>query len=130
MYKYIKKEGALIWVIPDGYLPEKSRGELIGHEALCILNTNNENASLKLTVYFEDRDPITDFDLIIKGKRTKHIRLDFIKNSKGEKISKGVPYAMKVESTIPIIVQHSRMDTTQEALTLMTTIAYPINSGN
>ena len=130
MYEYIKKEGALIWVIPDGYLPEKSMGELIGHEALCVLNTNDDNASLTLTVYFEDSDPITDFDLVVDAQRTKHIRLDFIKNSKGEKIPKGVPYAMKVESNIPIIVQHSRMDTTQEALTLMTTIAYPINLRN
>jgi hypothetical protein len=37
-----------------------------------------------------------------------------------------VPYAMRVESSVPVVVQCSRMDTTQSALSLMTAVAYPV----
>ncbi|WP_424766833.1 sensory rhodopsin transducer [Paenibacillus sp. sgz302251] len=40
--------------------------------------------------------------------------------------SVGVPYAIEVLSDIPIIVQYSRLDSTQAENTLMSTIAYPI----
>ena len=42
---------------------------------------------------------------------------------------RGVPYALRVESSVAVTVQHSRMDTSQEALTLMTTMAYPVSQG-
>ena len=47
--------------------------------------------------------------------------------SEGMLIPKGTPYALEVESNLPIIVQFSRMDATQPANTLMTTMAYPGN---
>jgi hypothetical protein len=40
-------------------------------------------------------------------------------------IPRGVPYAIRIESSVPVTVQYSRMDTTQPALSLMTAIAYP-----
>jgi len=42
------------------------------------------------------------------------------------KVPVGTPYAIKVESNIPVVVQHTRLDTTQEAMALMTTMAYPL----
>ena len=116
--------GKKIWIIPDGYLPEKSNGEFPSHEAVCVLNTQNEKAEVTLTIYFEDRPPMDVFNLTCEAQRTKHFRLDKETNSRGEKIPVGVPYAIKVQSSIDIVVQHSRMDTTQAEMTLMTTIAY------
>jgi hypothetical protein len=43
----------------------------------------------------------------------------------GVQIPVGVPYAIRVESDVPIIVQNSRLDATQAACTLMTTMAFP-----
>jgi hypothetical protein len=43
----------------------------------------------------------------------------------GVEIPRGVPYAMRVESSVLVTVQCSRMDTTQPALSLMTAMAYP-----
>jgi len=37
-----------------------------------------------------------------------------------------VPYAMMVESDTEIVVQYSRMDTSQAEMALMSTIAYPL----
>ena len=51
-------EGHRVWLIPDGYLPERSTGDQISHEAICVLNTGTADAHLSLTVYFDDREPI------------------------------------------------------------------------
>ena len=37
---------------------------------------------------------------------------------------KGVPFAYALESDVPIVVQHSRLDTTAGGYTLFTTIGY------
>jgi hypothetical protein len=116
--------GKKVWVIPDGFLPEISNGYFNSHEAVCVLNTGDEEANIHITIYFEDREPMDKFNAVCSARRTNHVRLDKITDSEGNKIPVGVPYAIKVDSDQPIVVQHSRMDTTQAEMTLMTTIAY------
>ena len=116
--------GKKVWYIPDGYLPLKSNGDFVSHEAICVLNTGKEDAEIALVFYFEDRSTLKGFKASCKAERTNHIRLDKIKDNEGEKLPIGVPYAVKVESNRPIIVQHSRLDTSQKELALMSTIAY------
>jgi hypothetical protein len=118
--------GKKIWIIPDGFLPEKSNGDFASHEAVCVLNLSGDNANINLTIYFEDREPMENILATCKSKRTNHIRLDRINDVNDKKIPVGVPYSVKIESDVPVIVQHSRMDTTQAEMTLMTTIAYPL----
>lgn len=114
------------WIIPDGFLPEKSNGDFVSHEAICVLNIGDQDAKLAISIYFEDREPMEDFTDFCGAKRTNHIRLDKIQDASGNKIPVGVPYAIKIDSDEPIVVQHSRMDTTQAEMTLMTTMAYPL----
>lgn len=116
--------GKKVWIIPDGFLPTESTGAFNSHEAICVLNTSSETAEIELTIYFEDRAPIREINARCLGERTNHIRLDKITDVEGNKIPVGVPYAVKVESSQNIVVQHSRMDTTQSEMALMTTIAY------
>ncbi len=63
-------------------------------------------------------------EAVCENERTKHIRLDKIKNDNGEEIPRDVPYALVVESSSDIVVQHSRLDVSQPDMSLMTTIAY------
>lgn len=116
-------EGARVWLIPDGYIPEESSGSQESHEAICVLNTSTEEARLSISFYFEDRDPIKDVAVVVPPERTRHLRTDGID---GAMLPRGVPYAIRVESTVPVTVQCSRMDTTQPALSLMTALAYPV----
>jgi hypothetical protein len=124
-----RETGERTWLIPDGYLPPDSTGGLISHESVCVLNTGGEAATIALTVYFEDRDPIRGLQVTVPGERTLHARLDRLSNAAGEKIPVAIPYALLLESDQPITVQMSRMDTTQAALTLMTTMAHPLRQG-
>ena len=116
--------GKTSWVIPDGYMNDTKNGGFESHEAICVLNLSDKTAHIKITIYFEDREPLKGFEAICEGNRTNHIRLDWIKNDKGETVPKGVPYAMFVESDIPVVCQHSRMDVSQPEMTLMTTIPF------
>ncbi|MBP3952852.1 sensory rhodopsin transducer [Bacillus suaedae] len=119
------RKGEHCWYIPDGYIPPTSAGQLTSHEAICVLNCNEENTRLEITIYFEDRDPIESILVEVAGKRTKHIKTNEL-HKEGRTIPLGVPYAIEVESDYPIIVQYSRLDSTQKELALMSTIAYPL----
>jgi hypothetical protein len=122
---YMSRIGAKTWFVPDCYYPPVSNGNIYNsHEAICILNTGKDDASIKITLYFEDKDKIEGFVAECKSERTNHIRLDKIKNDKGIGIPMGVPYALMLESDTEIIAQYSRLDTTQAEIGLMTTIAY------
>ncbi|MFU8807384.1 MAG: sensory rhodopsin transducer, partial [Bradymonadaceae bacterium] len=49
------------WAIPEGYIPGESTGpepEMLSHETACILNTSDEDAHIKITIFFEERDPV------------------------------------------------------------------------
>lgn len=114
------------WVISDGFISENSNGLYPSHEAVCVLNRGEEDANIHISVYFEDREPMDKFYAVCKARRTNHIRLDRIKDSNGSGIPVGVPYALVVESDMSVIVQHTRLDTTQAEMALMTTMAYKL----
>lgn len=112
------------WLIADGFMSNTKTEEYVSHEAICVLNLSEVEAEIKITVYFEDAEPMRGFTAKCQPERTNHIRLDKIKNDKGESIPKEKPYAVLVESNTPIVCQHSRMDVSDSNMTLMTTIAY------
>lgn len=116
--------GRTVWVVPDGYLPEGGTGgpDMASHEAACVLNTGDRPATLRLTAYFEDRDPAGPYVVEVPAARTLHVRLDRLADP--EPLPTGVPYAYVVESDVPVVVQHSRLDSRQAANALMTTVAY------
>lgn len=117
--------GEKLWYIPDGYIPEESTGKLTSHESVCVLNCSSEEALLRFTVFFEDREPIEDIMAVVPARRTKHIRTASL-NKNGTAIPAGVPYALEIVSDIPVIVQYSRLDSTQAENALMSVMAYPL----
>jgi len=121
-------EGAKVWLIPDGYMatPPNDGKPYQSHEAICVMNTGKEDAHLLIDFYFENRPPITDVPVTVMGERTFHIRLDKPEHLNSVVLPRDVPYAMRVRSDVPVVVQHSRLDTTQSNMALMTTIAYAV----
>lgn len=116
--------GRNIWAIPEGYIPDHSMGpapEMTSHETACILNCNREAARVEITIYFSDRPPLGPFIVDIAGERTLHLRF----NELGEgAIPRGVDYASVLRANIPIVVQHTRLDSRQAQNALLSTIAY------
>jgi len=122
----MKALGAKTWLISDGFFPSESIG-MKSHEAVCVLNTADAAAEISMTLYFEDREPLSGFDVVVAPRRTWHIRMDSLKNKNGEPVPMEKPYAILVESNINIVVQYSRLDTRQCELALMTTMAHPVD---
>ena len=111
------------WYVPDGYLPAESSHGLESHEAACMLNVSEDDATVEFTFYFEDREPIAAPAIPLAARRTRHVRLDRV-DEIGVELPKGVPFAYAAISDVPIVLQHSRLDTTAGGYTLFTTIAY------
>ena len=121
----MKTYGKKTWLIPDCFLDPVSNKQ-ISHEAICVLNTSTEDAEIRLTLFFEDRDADTSFSSHCASMRTHHIRMDKLRNANGEQIPRDTPYAVLLESNTPIVCQYSRLDTSAAEMALMTTIGYPV----
>jgi hypothetical protein len=117
--------GKTRWAIAEGYLPGWSTGpepQLTSHETACILNANDREAHIENTVYFADREPAGPYRLNVPPKRTSHVRFNTL--SQPEPIPKDTDYASVITSDIPIVVQHTRLDSRQTELALLSTVAF------
>lgn len=117
--------GATLWAIAEGYIPPSSTGggpALESHETACLLNTGDVPAQVRITLYFSDRAPAGPYRVTVKPRRTLHVRFNDLKDP--EPVPRGTDYASVIESDVPIDVQHTRLDTRQPALALLSTVAY------
>ncbi|MGH7939153.1 MAG: sensory rhodopsin transducer [Bryobacteraceae bacterium] len=113
------------WAIAEGWIPSWSHGpepEMLSHETACILNANETEAHVEIMVYFTDRDPVGPYKITVPAQRTLHQRFNDLKDP--EPIPKATNYASTIVSDVPIVVQHTRLDSRQAANALITTIAY------
>ena len=121
----MKNGGSKIWYFADGYLPEKSdAGSVEAHEALMLLNVNTTDANVVLNFYFDDRDPVTDIEILVKAERIIALRLDNPDDIGGLVIPPLTQYAIRVTSNINIIVQFGRVDTTQSNMAYYSPMGY------
>ena len=115
------------WLIPDMYWPaDTAPGVYVSHEAICVLNTGDETCDLNITLYYEDREPVELPVQHCGARRTSHIRMDRILTADGEHIARGTGYAARICCSVPVSIQYTRVDTTQAANAIMTTMALAI----
>jgi len=113
------------WAIAEGYIPGWSHGpkpEFESHETVCILNASSEEAHVEITIFFADREPVGPYHLTVPARRTRHIRFNQLKDP--EPIPHSTDYASLIESDVPIVVQHTRLDSRQAENALISTIAF------
>jgi hypothetical protein len=113
------------WAIAEGYIPGWSNGpepQFTSHETACLLNTSDEEAQVEITVFFSDREPAGPYRVTVPARRTKHLRFNELKDP--EPIPVDTDYASVIESNVPIVVQHTRLDSRQAENALLSTIAY------
>jgi hypothetical protein len=119
--------GCRLWAIAEGYIPPASTGttrELTSHETVCILNAGDERAHVEITIYFADREPAGPYRFEVAPRRTRHLRFnDF---SDPEPVPEGTEYSSVIVSDVPVVVQHTRLDTRQPALALLSTMAFAL----
>jgi len=95
---------------------------MLSHETACILNANDTDAHLEITIYYSDRDPVGPYRVTVPARRTEHIRFNNLTDP--EPIPEATNYASTIDSDVPIVVQHTRLDSRQAENALITTIAF------
>ncbi|MEM5770778.1 MAG: sensory rhodopsin transducer, partial [Bacillota bacterium] len=103
------KLGKNLWVFADGDLPPQGNEEPLGHEALMVVNNNDEDAQLKITILFDDKDPVEGIKLTVPAKRVNCFRMDFPIGEQRFQIPFG-QYALIIESQVPIVANFGRLD--------------------
>lgn len=113
------------WVIPEGYIPAYSQGpepQFTSHETACLLNTSDQDAQVEVTIYYSDLEPVGPYRVTVPARRTKHLRFNDLTDP--EPIPLDTDYASVFVSDVPIVVQHTRLDSRQAENALLSTMAY------
>jgi hypothetical protein len=117
--------GRTRWAIAEGYIPAWGHGpepEFTSHETACILNANEVDAHVEITIFFSDRDPAGPYRLTVGARRTRHLRFNDLTDP--EPVPRATDYASVIVSDVPIVVQHTRLDSRQAENALLSTIAF------
>lgn len=117
--------GRTHWAIAEGYIPSASHGSdrtLISHETACMLNPNDVDAHVRITVYFSNREPVGPYEVTVPARRTLHLRFNDLGSP--EPIPRDTDYASLFHADVPIVVQHTRLDSRQAQLALISTVAF------
>ena len=122
-----KPIGRTAWAIAEGYIPPASTGttrEMTSHETVCILNAADDDAHVEITVYFADRDPAGPYKFTVGARRTRHLRFNDFKDP--QPVPVNTDFSSVIVSDVPIVVQHTRLDSRQAELALLSTMAFPV----
>jgi hypothetical protein len=121
--------GRKTWAIAEGCIPAWSNGpepQFTSHEAFCILNAADEEAHVELTIYFAYREPVGPYRMTIGARRTHHFRFNNLTDP--APVPRGTSYASVFASDVPIVVQHTRLDSREAKNAIMTTMAFPADA--
>ena len=114
------------WYIVDGYRPSPKpdpNAVYEGHESVMILNTNDSDAHVLISIYFEDRDPVENIEYTVPAKRIRCFKTDD-KSVLGIEIGVGIQYSLAIKSDVGIIVQYGRLDVQQSNMAYMALMAH------
>lgn len=113
-------------MVPGGHIPLRSTGEeprYTSNDSLFILNATDQDANLRITIFYADRDPVGPYLLRVLAERVRHFRFNDLIDP--EAMPLDADYAAVIESDVPVVVQFSRQDTGRAENAICTTIAFP-----
>jgi len=117
--------GRTRWAIAEGHIPSRSSftdRALVSHETACILNAGGSDAQVSLTIFFADREPAGPYRVTVPARRTLHLRFnDLVEPSP---LPRDTDFSSVFESNVPIVVQHTRLDSRHAEVSLLSTTAY------
>ncbi len=117
--------GRTRWAVAEGYIPGWSHGpspQMESHETVCLLNASDRDAHVAITIFHPDREPTGPYRVTVPARRTFHLRFNNLTDP--EPIARDADFSSVIESDVPIVVQHTRLDSRQAELALLSTVAY------
>jgi hypothetical protein len=117
--------GRTRWAIAEGYIPSQSSfpdRARISHETACILNAGDNEAHVRITIFFADREPVGPYHVTVPSRRTLHLRFNDLQDP--APVPRDTDYSSVFESDVPIVLQHTRLDSRHAKVSLLSTTAY------
>ncbi|MFP4314317.1 MAG: sensory rhodopsin transducer [Alphaproteobacteria bacterium] len=120
--------GKKTWLIPDGYIPAdikdapNEKKTISSFEKIAVINANKKLATISIQFLFEEWESLGPYIFEIPALRARHIFTNELKDP--DVIPYDLSYACIVESDVPIVVQHSRLDARHEENAIFSSIAY------
>lgn len=103
--------GRTTWVFSAGFAPSRSTGhepEFTSRNTLCLLNTGEQEACVRLIFYYEDAEPVGPFEVLVEPQRVKHQRINDLIEPEAVHLDR--PYGIMVDSDQPVVAQLYYLD--------------------
>lgn len=123
----MKRIGKLDWAFSAGRIPLESTGkepEFISHDKIAVLNTSEEEALLELFIFYENEQPVGVFELKIKPRRLRKIRINDLIDPTVINLDRN--YSCFIKASIPVVIQFSRINSATKETAEMGTMAFPV----
>ena len=101
--------GKMTWIFPDGELPPVGDNPIPGHESVIITNANAQDAHIKITLFYTDKDPVS-FDTFVQARRVRCLRTNEEKDFGKYTAKFEEQYAIMLESDVPVVAQYGRAE--------------------
>jgi hypothetical protein len=120
--------GRRVWAIPGGHVPLHSSGhepDATSRDELAFLNTGDTEATIAVTLFYADRDPVGPYRLTVPARRIRCVRINDLIDPVA--VPLGTDYGALVESDVPIVVQFSRLDTSRGEKAILGVMAFAVD---
>ena len=121
----MEKLGKRVWALAGSNIPLEHTGEepeFTSHDSLWMLNTTDEVASVEVTIYYADCEPVGPYPLEVGARRVRQVRFNDLIDPEAMPLE--TDYGAVVVASVPIVVQFAMVDTRQAANTRVVTTGY------
>ncbi len=101
--------GKKVWVFPDAELPPVGTNLIPGHESIIIANTGSETATVKITLLYTDKEPVS-FQTQVSARRVRCLRTNEEKDFGPYTAKFEEQYAILLESDVSVVAQYGRAE--------------------
>ena len=120
----VVEEGQADVIIAFERLEALRYAHFLKRDGVIVVNDSNKTAKIKVTVFFTDKEPFEGIEWTVEAKRVRCFRMNNLADMCGYAVPYETQYAMKLESSEPIVVQYGRLDNRQTNLAYYTTLGY------
>ena len=102
--------GKKVWIFPDAELPPVGANLIPGHESVIITNVTDEEAIVKFTLLYTDKEPVNDLVVTVGARRVRCLRTNEEKDFGPFTAQFEEQYALVLESDVPVVAQYGRAE--------------------
>ena len=102
--------GKKVWIFPDAELPPVGNNPIPGHESIIITNAGKEDAHIRITLFYADKEPIRDIAVTVEAERVRCLRTNEEKDFGPYTAKFEEQYAILLESDVPVVAQYGRAE--------------------